>query len=260
MSWFDFVPSLLNVGANIYGAVTKNNANDQASQVSTDAERRATQQELDGINAAKGNYASSITNDQALQTQSAPGVAQQQLAISQQNTLTPAQQLALTNARRDTINNLNTSGLAGSGRAAVAATNQVSNTMQTGFMDTNRARADTAASGLSNQYFTSGRDINTQNSNIGNANIQGGKVAGAGTLGIGQIQSGNIIGNAGVDASTAQNVAGALAPPVAGQAINDINSAVNAYNKSRSTYTGPNVVGGADPNSPQKTQTLGGTQ
>lgn len=261
MSWFDWVPSLLNDASSIYGNIVKTGANNQAAQVSTAAQQTATADELQGLNAAKGNYGASVANDQSMQNQSAPGVAQQQQEIAQQNVLTPAQQLALTNAQRQSINDLNASGLAGSGRAATASANYVGNELTTGALAQNRNRADTAASALSGQYFNAGQNINTQNSNIANANVRAGQVAGAGALGVGAIGSGNIIGNAGVDASTAQSVAGGTTTPLAGQAIGDINSQVNAYNKSRSTYTGTgsNVAGGGQPISPQTT-TLGGMQ
>lgn len=249
MSWYDWVPQ---VASDIYGAITKTNANNQAAQTATAATQQATQQELEGLTAAQGSYAASRANDAALQEQAAPGVGQQQLAIAQQNTLTPAQQLALTEARRQSINALNSSDLRGSGRATVATVKNVDDNLSASLMAQNRARADAAAGTLSNQYFTTGRDINTQNQLTGAAQIQSGKVAGAGTQDIGAIQSGQTLNNAALDTGTAASVGDA----VSGKAINDVNSAVNQYNKYRSSY-GPNAVGGGGTTQNQR-PTLGG--
>lgn len=228
MSWFDWIPAAINVGSTLLNRSTANDAIKSASQTQAEAAQRGAQAQVDAANAAKGYYASSITNDQAMQGQAAPGVAQQQTAITQQNTLTPAQEMALENARRQSVNGLNSSGLRGSGRATVAAVKNIDDTMRGGFMDQNRARADTAASALSNQYFTTGRDINTQNANSATAGINAGTAVGKGITDAGAATAAGAIGTG------QQNVI------ATGQAINDIGSAIAAENKKyQSSYTSP---------------------
>lgn len=240
MSWFDWVPTLITGASAIYGDLTKTAANNQASQISQQATQTATQQALAGLTQSEGSYDASKTNDQALQTQSAPGVANQQTAIAQQNQITPAQQLALDEARRSTITGLNSSDLRGSGRATVAAVKNVDSTMQANDLAANRARADQAGSALSSQYFNAGQNINQQNTNIASAQQKAGQVAGAGTLDVGQTQAGNVTGNAGIDASAAKEISGSVQAPVSGQAINDIGSQIAAsVKRAQSSYNNP---------------------
>lgn len=228
MSWFDWIPTALNIGGTLLNRSMANDAIKSATQAQVDAANRGAQAEVDASNAAKGYYAKSAVNDQAMQQQAAPGVYQQQQAIQQQNTLTPAQQMAIDNARRQSVNTLNGGNLRGSARATVAAVKNVDDTMRGQYMDQNRGRADTAASALSSQYFTSGRDINTQNSNAATAGINAGKAVNTGLNTAGDATA---RGDIGVGQ---QNVI------ATGQAINDIASQIAADNKKhQSSYTSP---------------------
>lgn len=227
MSWFDWIPTALSIGGTLLNRATANDAIKSATDAQVDAANRGAKAEVDAADAAKGYYAASQTNDRAMQTQAAPGVAQQQTAIAQQNVLTPAQMLALDNARRQSVNTLNSSALRGSGRATVAAIKNVDDTMRTGLMDQNRARADSAASALSGQYFTAGRDINTQNSNAATASINAGKAVSTGINAAGDAQAQGDI------ATGTQNVI------ATGQAINDIGSAIAAENKKHQSSYNP---------------------
>lgn len=253
MSWFDWVPAIITGAADIYGNITKNDANNQAAGISQDATRTATGQLVSGLNQSIGSYDASKTNDTNMQQQSAPGVYQQQKAIADQNVLTPAQQLAIDQARQQNATQLAASGLGGSGRANVASNQFVTDNTTANFMNQNRARADTAGSALSGQYFNAGQDINTQNTNIGNAQQKIGQANAASTLDIGAIQSGNVNANAGVNTSTAQNIAGTAGGAISGAASNDIKSMIAQANKTRSSY-GPGAVGGGQ-DQPQR-QTL----
>lgn len=228
MSWFDWVPTLLNVGTQLYTNSTANAASRSAANTEAAAAKAAADAQVAGQQQAAGYYAASKANDQALQTQAAPGVSQQQLAIAQQNTLTPAQNLALDNARRQSMTALNTSGLRGSGRATVATIKDVDNTMRTQYMDQNRQRADQAATALSSQYFTSGRDINNSNTQIGQSKVGAGQATAQGITGAADANA------AGTLAVGQQNV------DTSGQAINDIASQIASANKkNQSSYTNP---------------------
>lgn len=228
MSWFDWVPTLLNVGGALESRSIANAGANQASQIEADAATRGAQAQVDAANAAKGYYASSITNDQNMQQQAAPGVANQQMAIAQQNTITPAQQLALDQERQQEQQSLAAGGLAGSGRASVAGQNFLNQNATAGFMQQNRQRADTAGSALSQQYFTAGQNINQQNANSATAGINAGRAVGAGITAAGEAQAGGVTQTANNDVATT------------GQAINDIGAQIAAENKKYQTsYKSP---------------------
>lgn len=244
MSWFDWLPTVLNAASSIYGDVTKTAANNQAAQIKNSAQTTATQQETAGLDQAIASYNASKANDQALQAQAAPGVNNQQTAIAQQNTLTPAQQNAITVARQQATQGLATSGLSGSGRALVATQNQLNTNLTDQFLQQNRQRADTAGSALSGQYFNAGQNLNTQNSNIAGAQEKVGQVGATGTAQIGATNANTVQGNAGLNASTATGIASQAGPAaVSGSALGDINSMIAQQNKTRSSY-GANAVGG----------------
>lgn len=226
MSWFDWVPQLLTIGGQIASSMNSQSANSQAGNISLGASKAATAAQTTGLQNAQNTYASSIANDRNLQAAGAPGVANEQSAIANQNVLTPAQQLALDQARKDTLTGLNSGDLRGSGRATVDAVKNVAQNVQGGFIQQNRQRADTAASALSNQYFNAGQNVNTQNANVAGAQEKVGTVQGAGLNDQGQIQSSTIVNNANTQNQTT------------GAAINDIGSAIAADNKKRmSSYT-----------------------
>lgn len=233
MSWYDWVPQ---IASSIFADINSNNANATASQQAITATNAATAAQVAGQKAAQQSYDASKANDAALQGQSAAGVAQQQQAIAQSNTLTPAQQLALAEARRQTVNSLNSSDLRGSGRATVAAVKNVDDTMTAQLMDANRARGDQAASALSGQYFNAGQNANTQNANIAASQQQVGKDQGTGINQVGNIQAGNTVNTANNDTNTA----GYVSNQVTGSALNDIGSTIAAQTKRNATsYTNP---------------------
>lgn len=232
MSWYDWIPSALDLGAQLLGNSISNDATNEAAQIEADAMKRGAQAEVDAANEAKGYYAASKVNDQNMQQTAAPGVYQQQRAIVEQNVLTPAQKLAIDEARRKAVGALNNSSLRGSGRATVAAVKDVDNTMRTGYMDQNRTRADTAASALSQQYFTAGRDVNTQNANSATAGINAGKAVNTGIVGAAKANSGAVTQVADNDSFTS------------GKAIRDIAAQIAEENKKHaSSYTNPTESG-----------------
>ncbi len=99
--------------------------------------------------------------------------------------LTPSQQLALENYRRDAIARLAKSGLRGAGRAGVAAVNQGDATLNAQFYDQNQRRSDAAAQTLNSQGFgatgtSAGAQAGAKQAQAGIVLNTGGKIADTG--------------------------------------------------------------------------------
>lgn len=160
MSYWNWLPQVASVAATLYGAsqsqksqekatTAANKSTEAATQASIQAQREATAAELAKLELAKGVL-------QTQQKQASPGLVGLQTIIGRGETLTPAQELALSDARRETTNALQGSGLRGSARATAATIQDVEGRMRTGFIDANRNRSDSASSSLASQYFSAG--------------------------------------------------------------------------------------------------------
>lgn len=147
-SWFDsffkggnWLPAALLAGATIYSATASSDANKKGAAIQADAINRST----------------ALANQrfQQVQDQTAPAVAYQKQVIQQgaNPALTPAQKIQVDDARRSTIDAMSVSGLRGSGKAVTDAVRRVESGTVANLFDQNQRRADTAASGLSNQFF-----------------------------------------------------------------------------------------------------------
>lgn len=179
MSWYDgladLLPTVVSVGSQIY----TNNQKQEANKAATAAQQAGLlrQEQIEQQNQNIGSQ----------------GTASLEQQVQRGAAITPAQQIALDNARRDTLNALSVGGLQGSGRATVAAVNNVDSNMRTNFMQGNQNTANQAASGLSGQYFNAGTALGN------NAINQGDK------------QSNQIIGNTGLGTSSLNDISGAIA-------------------------------------------------
>lgn len=167
MSWFD---TLFKVAVPLVSTIFTNSGNDkatsqanQATQQQMLAQQQANQLAQQKLGLAKQEY-------QGMQAAAAPGVERMRtLALSDPNTLTPTQMTALEEAQRQTLNGLANSGLRGSGRAVTASIRDVQGGLRNQFVDSNRVRADNAASALSGQFFNSGTNaagVNSMQANV----------------------------------------------------------------------------------------------
>lgn len=172
MSFWDFVPKIIETGITLWGAHETASADKKARDVAIEQQNRATKAQLEGLRIAE-------ENQRQLQTAASPGLVQMQNIIGRGEALTPEQIIALEDARRTSLDSLHGSGLRGSARATVATVNDVEGRMRAGFLDQNRNRADGAASALTGQYFNAGNNM----ANI--ATAQGGAVS-SGLLANGQ--------------------------------------------------------------------------
>lgn len=219
MSFWRWLPSLIPAAATIYGAsqaskaskqdtTAANQANQKATDASIQAQREATAAELEKLAVAERLM-------QAQQRQASPGLVGLQQIIGRGEALTPEQELALEDARRNTANALAGSSLRGSARATAASIQDVEGRMRTGFIDSNRSRADAAAGQLSGQYFNAGDNL---------VNIAGaqGDSASKGLINIGTANRANIIGTGqnDVDNLTRQST-------IKGSAIGDIAAVIS---------------------------------
>lgn len=204
MAFWDFVkdlaPTVLSVGATLYGANQKSKAADQSSQALIDAQNRATQAQLDAIAQAERIY-----NSQ--QQAASPGLLAVQRIISRGDELTPYQQDQINDARLQTLNALQGGSLRGSARATAETVRDVEGRMKNQFMESNRNRADTLAGNLSNQYFSSGN-------NAANANLKGGDSVSTGLLNTGIVDASNIMGQASTKGDAIGNITAVIADQI----------------------------------------------
>lgn len=178
MSWFDgitdallgnggqssILPSLIQTGANVGGNILSQEANEKAAK------------ETQAANAQEA----AILQEQRDQGNSGTLALQQQVQRGAQ--LTPDQQTQLNLTREQTMNALHAGGLSGSGRATVAAVNNVDSNLKSNFMGENQRLANTAATGLSGQSFNAGRELgqnyvsqggNKGRATLGNSSLMG---------------------------------------------------------------------------------------
>ncbi len=197
MSFWDFAlkmaPTVIEAGATILGAKESSKASNQASERLIDAQNRATDAELKALEAAR---ATQLQQQQA----ASPGLIAQQQIVGQGDALTPLQMRQLDDARRKTADSLQGGSLRGSARATSATIADVEGRMTDQFMDSNRKRADSAASMLAGQYFGAGNQISNlqqkTGASVSNGIVNTGEVDAANTMGQAAIK-GNAIGDIG---------------------------------------------------------------
>lgn len=218
MSFWDFVPDIITVGASLWGADQQQKANTQSAEVAAQANTQSAEQLLQaqqeataaqqaGIEAATDVY-------QMQRADASPGLIHNQNIIGRGADLIPAQQRALDEARRTTIDSLHGGALRGSARATAATVGDVEGRMRDSYLEQNRNRADQAASNLSGQYFNAG-------SNEANMNLQTGNTASQGLINTGQITSSNTQEQAKNTINANQNTAS-----IKGAAIGDISAVI----------------------------------
>lgn len=197
MSFWDFVPkilpTLITVGATLYGANQASKSNDRAAQQATQASRDATNAEVQGLNTARQELA---VNRQA----ASPGLLATQEVIARGSALTPQQQQAVEDSRQQALNSIKGSSLRGSARATSAIVSDTDTRVRNAFMDQNQARADNAAQNLSSQYFGAGNNMANTAAQTGSAVSRGlidaGNIAASNTMGQGTLR-GQAIGDIG---------------------------------------------------------------
>lgn len=215
-SWLDtflsdgnWIAPVLLAGATVYGASTSAAANDRAAQIA----QQGAQQRAAAIQQSNALAQQRFTNAQAV---AAPAVEREKQIMYQGDTLTPAQQTQISDARRVATNQLALSPLRGSGRATVAAIRKTEGDLTNQLTTQNRARADAATSSLNQQYF----GANTQAANL---DVASGQAIG---------NAANDVGQIGADQTTSD-------AQLQGKAIGDIASIVNGAYKDarRSNYS-----------------------
>lgn len=191
--WESILTVAIPAAATIYGASLASKSNDKAAQQMTQATQAGTDAQLQGLKIAQKNLE---VNRKA----ASPGLLRIQEVIARGAQLTPEQELAVDDSRREALNALKGSSLRGSGRATSAIVSDVDNRTRTAFMDSNRRAADTAAAGLSGQYFGAGTNIANNATATGNAVSTGlvntGTIQASNTLGQGALR-GQAIGDVG---------------------------------------------------------------
>lgn len=114
--------------------------------------------------------------------------------------LTPAQQKALEDIRRNTTNEIRSSSLAGSGRSSAAVLNDQENRFTLGALDQNRNKAIDAANGMAQRAYGAQTGAAGLSTDIGKgymaADQQGGLIDAGATLANGKL-FGSAIGNIG---------------------------------------------------------------
>jgi hypothetical protein len=138
-------PALIKGAGDIYGAISSSNANTKAAKKLAEAEQQkvALQKQVYGD----------------LQDQSAPAVNYFRTTLASPSTLTPDQEDERGELERQTLNQVNRTGLRGSGRAVTSALRRVDADYVNGAMAQNRSRRDTAAGQLSGQYFSAADNL-----------------------------------------------------------------------------------------------------
>lgn len=200
MAFWDFAkvlaPTLISGAATLYGTKVASDASDKSSARLIDAQNRATAAEEKALAAA-------TKTQQQQQEMASPGLMAMRDMVGQGDVLTPQQMRLLDEARRKTADSLQGGGLRGSARATAATIADVEGRMTDQFMDSNRTRADGAATTLAGRYFGAGDNISTL------------------TQKTGQSVSNNLINTGNVDAANIQGQAA-----LKGNAIGDIGALI----------------------------------
>lgn len=178
--WDSILKVALPAATTIYGSYQTQKSSAKAAQQAVNAQNAATQAQVSGLNQTQQTL-------QANQDAAAPGLLRTQEVISRGSTLTPEQEQAVEDSRRQSLNALQGSSLRGSGRATSAIVSDVDRRTRNAFMDQNRNAADSAAAGLTNQYFNAGN-------NIAGTSAQKGTAVSTGLLNTGSVNAANTLG------------------------------------------------------------------
>lgn len=216
-------PAVISGGATIYGASQAASANKDATRTANAATAAGTKAQTDAL----------MRSEQILREQQAaasPGLMHMQQIVGRGDALTPAQIAALDDARRVSIDALQGGSLRGSARATADTVRKVDGDMRTGFMDSNRNRADSAASGLAGQYFGAGNSIVSQNNQAGQAVSQG-------LINTGNNNANLVTANAGIQGKAIGDIGAIIADQLKTDASNKRNSSYgNVFDEQTKTW------------------------
>ena len=171
-SYWDWLPAVITGGATLLGTKMTTDANKAATSTANAGTDAATKAQLESLNRAE-----LILKQQ--QTAASPGLMRMQQMVGAGDQLTPSQITALEDARRTSLDALKGGSLRGSARATADTVRKVEGDMRNQFLESNRNRSDSAATNLSNQYFSSGNAVANNAVNAGNA-VSSGLVSTAG--------------------------------------------------------------------------------
>ena len=193
MSFWDFLPKVIEAGATVYGAVKASDASNKAASQATQASQKSSDVELENLRIAQENL-------QRNQNAASPGLLALQEQVNRGATLTPDQEIAVEDSRRQSINNLRGGGLRGSARATSAVISDTDNRVRSRFMEQNQNQSDNASRSLSGQYFNAGNAMSNNQANQGQVASRGltdrGNIQASNTLGQAELR-GNAIGDVG---------------------------------------------------------------
>lgn len=192
-SMSEMLPTLIGAGTTLYGAQLEKEGRQEAARTINAATDKSTAAQLEALDQANQIIQQ---NRQA----ASPGLMRMTEIVGRGDQLTPTQVTALDEARRTTLDALQGGSLRGSARATADTVKKVEGDMRNQFIESNRNRADNAASSLSSQYFDAGNKSASIATGTGNAISQGlmtsGNVNAQADLGVNQLQ-GKALGDIG---------------------------------------------------------------
>lgn len=214
MSFWSFVkdvlPTVLKTGATIYGAKQSSDATALAGQQATQASQEATAAYLEGLRQSQLQF-------EQQQKAASPGLRALQGQVARGARLTPDQERAVEDSRRESINALKGSSLRGSARATSAIVSDTDTRVRGGFRERNIRQSDDAAKALSGQYFGAG-------SNLANTYANQGNIASQGLLNTGNIQSSSTLGQGAIKGQAIGDIGAIIADQIK-------NSELEKYNQ-----------------------------
>lgn len=250
MSWYDWLAPIVKAGTSAYDAISSTNANNQATQTSNQAQQQALIAKQEGQKAAQAQYVLEQERLQNMQATAAPAIQKVQQLINRNPGLTPAQQLALDEARRQGVNTMVAGGMAGNGRALTAGIRSVEDTMRSNFIDSNQKESNQAATGLAGQYYTAGQSAANVNNLMAKNAVDGGANSAAAITDVGASNYLNTLANQKINT----NAVGGALTDISGVISNQMKQ--NAMqNNGDGQYTGINKKQVQQPSG----QTFGGT-
>ncbi len=142
------IPSVIEAGATIAGTVISSNANKEAARLANQGAEAQAAAVREGNRVAQARY------DELMETAAPSQSHLRTIVAADPYALTPAQQIDMADVNRRVTENLNASGLRGSGRAQAAAFRAIEGDVRGGIIESNLARKDAAARTLSGQYVS----------------------------------------------------------------------------------------------------------
>lgn len=189
--WTNLLKVAVPAAATLYGAKLSSDAGDKAAKQAAQSTQAGTDAQLAALDLAQQNL-------QVNRRAASPGLLRTQEIIARGSKLTPEQEQAVEDSRRQAVNALKGSSLRGSARATSALISDTDKRVRNNFMTQNQNAADTAARGLAGQYFGAGTNLAQTATNTGNAISQGlvnqGNIQASNTLGQGALR-GQAIGD-----------------------------------------------------------------